>query len=90
MDDWMTAPEWTTKHGYFLQMGGFKITYSEEDEKDWDEFIKVSDFRSWIRSRAYQYHSRLDNSMWDEVLQFDKLRWLLKEHKIDFPTTTTE
>ena len=64
------------KHGYFLQLGGFKLACSRE------EYFYVR--------REYRYQSRLGDGIWEGVLQFDKLRWLLEGHKIDFPTTTAE
>ena len=85
MDDWMTVPEWTTKHGYFLQMGGFKLACSQEE-------AYVDDIRYWGSWRAlvkeYAYRSRFGDDMWEGVLQFDNFQALLAQHKIDFPSTT--
>ena len=45
-------------------------------------------FRSHALTCAYAYRSRLGDGIWEGVLQFDKFRSLLKEHKIVFPSTT--
>ena len=85
MDDWMTAPKWTTKHGYFLQMGGFKLACSQEEAYE-------DDMGGWISWRAlqeeYAYRSRLSVGIWEGVLQLRRFQYLLEEHKIDFPSTS--
>ena len=77
----MSAPKWTTKHGFFLQMGGFKLVYAQEKD---DASI------SFFTEYSYRYQSRLGVGMWEGVLQFDSFRRLLQQHKIDFPSTTAE
>ena len=87
MDDWITAPEWTTKHGYFLQMGGFKLACSQEEA-----YADVmSGCRSWRAvQEKYTYKSQLGDGMLEGVLHFQSFLLLLQEHKIDFPLTTAE
>ena len=74
----MTAPEWTTKHGFFLQMGGFKIAFRGNEI-----IYGLSPAR--VESR---YRSRLGDDIWEGVLEFGRFQWLLEEHKIDFPLTS--
>ena len=76
--DWMSAPEWTTKHGFFLQMGGFKIAFRVNEI-----VYGLSPAREESR-----YRSRLGGDMWEGVLEFGRFQWLLEEHKIDFPLTS--
>ena len=45
--DRVTAQRWTTKHGYFLQMGGFKLACSQEE-------AYVGDMRYWRSWRAFR------------------------------------
>ena len=59
MDDWITAPEWTTKHGYFLQMGGFRMVCSEEESVE----LQMKTLRFWFMDEAYRYRSRLGDDM---------------------------
>ena len=77
----MTAPEWTTKHGYFLQMGGFKLAHTEEEDNASSYYYTL-----W----QYRYQPLLGGGVWEGVLQFGNFQLLLQEHKIDFPTTTAE
>ena len=84
MDDWMTVPEWTTKHGYFLQMGGFKLACSQDEA-----YTEGSLLRNWrALERKYAYQSRIGDGIWDGVMQFETFRWLLRQDLIDFPSTT--
>ena len=76
----MSAPEWTTKHGFFLQMGGFKIAFRGNEI-----VYGLSPAREESR-----YRSRLGGDMWEGVLEFRRFQWLLEEHKIEFPSTTAE
>ena len=80
--DRVTAQKWTTKHGYFLQMGGFKLACSQEE-------AYTDDMRLWLNWEAlkkeYAYRSRLGDSMWEGVLQFYEFTKLLQEHsKMEF------
>ena len=83
--DRMTAREWTVKHGYFLQMGGFRLVCSEEEREG---LQKKTIYR--FMNEAYRYQSRLGDGMLEGVLNFRSFLLLLQEHKIDFPSTTEE
>ena len=73
--DRIAAPEWTTKHGHFLQMGGFKLACTKEEGRE-------------VLMYKYQYQSRLGDDIWEGVLQSWDFRKLLEGHKIDFPSTS--
>ena len=84
----MTAPKWTTEHGYFLQMGGFKLACSQNDAYRWVSWRSTL-YQEWrMLRREYAYPSRLGDDIWERVLHFYEFRQLLQEHKIDFPSTT--
>ena len=84
MYEWMTVPKWTTKHGYFLQMGGFKLACSQDEA-----YTEGSLLRNWrALERKYAYRSRIGDGIWEGVMQFETFWWLLRQDLIDFPSTT--
>ena len=55
--DRMTAPEWTAKHGYFLQIGGFKMVCTEEEREEMERKL----MSEWFMNPAYSYHPGVDD-----------------------------
>ena len=94
----LLARPWATTHGHFLQMGGFRVTMTEDEFYGLrgEELPRKDEDGSWIVYESSEkpiYTARAclrSGQLFEGVLTEDCLKALLRKGLISFPTVTRE